>query len=266
MEKSYLTNPVTMRRFLFHGLFCAAVLLLSCATGRSQSADELIRQGNVFDARFEGGEALKSYLPAERLEPKNVGLLVHISRAYRYLMSDASKTSEKLQLGTRAVTYAERAAALGPRDGEAQLAVAISYGKLQSLVGSGEKVRTARIIKIQAEKAIRLDPRNDLAWHVLGRWNMGYAELTGLKRKLAEISYGPLPAPTYADAVKCFERAITLNPDRVINYIELGQVYSEMGRTADARRVLSKGLSLKQTDKDDAEMKQRGRELLAKLR
>ncbi len=243
----------------------ATVSLLSCATSWSQSASELIRKGDISDSRFKGGAALESYLPAEKLEPKNVALLVHISRAYRYQMSDTAKTSEKLRFGALAVKYAERAAALGPRDGDAQLAVAISFGKLQPLVSSGEKVRTARAIKSQAEKALRLDPRNDLAWHVLGRWNVGYAELTGLKRKLAEISYGTLPAPTYADAAKCFEKAIALNPARVINYIELGHVYSEMGRTADARKVLIKGLGLKQTDKDDPEMKQRGREILATL-
>ncbi len=244
----------------------ATAFLLSGVSSWSQSAGELMEKGDAFDAKFEGGEALKSYLPAEKLEPKNVLLLVNISRAYRYQMSDTSKTVEKLRLGALAVTYAERAAALGPNQADAQLAVAISYGKLQPLVSSGEKVRTARIIKHLAEKAIRLDPRNDLAWHVLGRWNMGYAELTGLKRKVAEMTYGTLPAPTYADAAKCFEKAIALNPARVINYIELGQVYSAMDRTADARRVLSKGLELKQTDKEDPEMKERGRELLAKLR
>ncbi len=244
----------------------ATALLLSCATSWSQSAGELTRKGDISDARFEGGAALQSYLAAEKLEPKNVALLVHISRAYRYQMSDTAKTSEKLRFGALAVMYAERAAALGPQNGDAQLAVAISYGKLQPLVSSGEKVRTARTIKSQAEKALRLDPRNDLAWHVLGRWNMGYAELTGLKRKLAEISYGTLPAPTYADGAKCFEKAIALNPARVINYIELGKAYSEMARTADARKVLTKGLGLKQTDKDDQEMKQRGREILATLR
>lgn len=247
-------------------LFIATVLLLGCATSWSQSAGELIKKGDIFDARFEGGEALKSYLPAAKLEPNNVRLLTHISRAYRYLMSDTAKASEKLRFGALAVAYAERAAALGLNDSDAQLGVAISYGKLQPLVSSGEKVRTARIIKSQAEKAIRLDRGNDLAWHVLGRWNMGYAELTGLTRTLVELTYGTLPAPTYADAARCFEKAIALNPRRVVNYIELGQVYSEIGRTADARRVLSKGVGLKQTDKDDPEMKQRGREILAELR
>ncbi|MGI8438468.1 MAG: tetratricopeptide repeat protein [Chthoniobacterales bacterium] len=252
--------------FTRQAFFITIALLATCLTSWSQSADELMAKGNVFEAKFEGGEALKFYLPAEKLEPKNVKLLTRIARAYRYQISDSTKTSDKLRFGALAVAYAERAAALGPDNSDAQLAVAISYGKLQPLVSSKEKVRTARIIRTQADKAIQLDPRNDLAWHVLGRWKMGYAELTGLKRKLAEISYGALPTPTYGDAASCFEKAIALKPERVLSYMELGQVYSAMGRTEDAKRLLNQGLGLKQTDKEDPDMKQQGRELLTKLR
>jgi tetratricopeptide (TPR) repeat protein len=243
-----------------------AALFLSNVIVQAGPADELIAKGNVYYEKLDAQEALKYYLPAEKLEPENVRLLVRISREYRHLMSDASKTEEKLRLGGIAVDYAKRAASLGPNDPEAQLAVAISYGKLQPLASTKEKVETARIIKSEADKAIRLDPRSELAWHVLGRWNMGYAEVTGVKRALAELVYGKLPATTYADAAKCFEKAIELKPDRLIHYIELGLVYSRMGRTADARRVITKGLAMKETEKDDPETKQRGRETLAKLR
>jgi tetratricopeptide (TPR) repeat protein len=243
-----------------------AALFLSIVIVQAGPADELIAKGNVYYEKLDAQEALKYYLPAEKLEPKNVRLLVRISREYRHLMSDASKTEEKLRLGGIAVDYAKRAAALGPNDPEAQLAVAISYGKLQPLESTKEKVETARIIKSEADKAIKLDPRSDLAWHVLGRWNMGYAEVTSVKRALAELVYGKLPVTTYEDAAKCFEKAIELKPDRLIHYIELGQVYSQMGRTADARRVITKGLAMKETEKDDPETKQRGRETLAKLR
>ncbi|MDQ2945567.1 MAG: hypothetical protein M3Y27_06435 [Acidobacteriota bacterium] len=244
----------------------ATALLLTCAPSRAQSANELIENGDVFALKFQSDEALKDYLAAEKLEPKNVRLLVRISREYRHLMSDASSTEEKLRLGGIAVDYAKRAAALGPNNPEAQLAVAISYGKLQPLVGTKEKLQTARIIKSEADKAIKLDPRSDLAWHVLGRWNKGFAEITTVKRTLAEMLYGKLPVTTYEDAAKCFEKAIELKPERLIHYIELGEVYSRMGRTADARRVITQGLAMKQTEKDDPEAKQRGRETLAKLR
>ncbi|MEP7015141.1 MAG: hypothetical protein ABI925_06860 [Verrucomicrobiota bacterium] len=244
----------------------ATALLLTGATSRAQSVDDFIKKGDAFAQKFQTEEALKDYLSAEKLEPKNVDLLVRISREYRHLMSDASKKEEKLRLGGIAVDYAKRAAALGPGDPEAQVAVAISYGKLQPLQSTKEKLQTAPIIKSQADKAIKLDPHSDLAWHVLGRWNMGFAEITSVKRRLAELLYGKQPVTTYEDAAKCFEKAIELKRDRLIHYIELGEVYSRMGRTADAKSVITKGLAMKETEKDDPEAKQRGRETLAKLR
>src|ERR1700674_3070090 len=116
--------------FSIRAFFVATALLLTCAASRAQSAADLIEKGDVFALKFQADEALKNYLMAQKLEPKNVRLLVRISREYRHLMSDASKTEEKLRLGGLAVDYAKRAAALGPNDSEAPLAVAISYGKL----------------------------------------------------------------------------------------------------------------------------------------
>jgi uncharacterized protein HemY len=181
-------------------------------------------------------------------------------------MSDASNPAEKLRLGVTAVDYAKRAAALGPEDSDAHLAVAISYGKLQPEESSAQKLETSRIIKAEAEEALKLNPNNDLAWHVMGRWNMGFAEITGVKRALGELMYGKMPVTTYQEAARCFETAIALNPDRLMHYIELGRVYAQMGRVAEARQLIDKGLAMKETEKDDPETKRRGEEELAKLR
>src|SRR5215475_711843 len=109
-----------------------AVLQLSPANtaAGAESPDELIRKGDIFYAKLQAAEALEFYLPAEKLDSNNVRLLVRIAREYRHLMSDATKSSEKLELGTTALEYAQRAVALAPNDPETQLAVAISYGKL----------------------------------------------------------------------------------------------------------------------------------------
>jgi hypothetical protein len=77
----------------------------------AESADDLIQQGDVYYAKLQANEALKYYLPAEKLDPDNVRLLLRISRQYRHLMSDASQPKEKLVLGNTAVSYAERAVA-----------------------------------------------------------------------------------------------------------------------------------------------------------
>lgn len=247
-------------------LAAAALILtagVACAGG---AADELIKKGDVYYARLQPAEALKFYLPAEKLEPNNASLLVRISRQYRHLMSDASKREEKLRLGGIAVDYSRRAVALAPKDPEAQLSIAISYGKLLPLQGTREQMNNSRLIKAAAEKVIALDPRNDLGWHVLGRWHLIMADLGTVKRALGQLVYGKLPPATNEDAVRCFEKAIALEPTRLMHYIELGRTYAQMGRTAEARKFIVKGLVMAETEKDDPETKSKGRETLAKLR
>jgi tetratricopeptide (TPR) repeat protein len=250
---------------------CSAVpwivaLLLASPALSSEPADGLIAKGDAFYAKLQAAEALKFYLPAAKLEPNNVRLLVRISREYRHLMSDATRPAQKLSLGSTALDYAKRAAALDPDNPEAQLAVAISYGKLQPLEGSRERFEASFIIKSAVNKAIKLDPTNDLGWHVLGRWHMALADISAFERGLAQFAYGKLPESTYEEAAQCFEKAIELNPNRLMHYIELGRAYAHMGRTDDARNCLAKGLAMRETEKDDPETKRQGQELLAQLR
>src|SRR5271166_631043 len=241
-------------------------LLLTPAALHAESADELIAKGDAFYAKLEAAEALKFYLPAEKLEPNNVRLLVRISREYRHLMSDATQPEEKLSLGSIAVNYAKRAAALQPDDPEAQLAVAISYGKLEPLQGNREKFEASRIVKVAADNVIKLDPSSDLGWHVLGRWHAAIANINAFQRAMAQVAYGKLPESTYENAARCFQKAIELNPNRPMHYIELGRVYARMGRTADAKIFITKGLAMRDTEKDDPETKRQGQEVLANLR
>ena len=249
-----------------NALVAAAAFFFSFAGFGADSAEELIQKGDVYYDRLQPAEALKYYLPAEKLDPKNARLLVRISRQYRHLMSDATKAVEKLLLGNVALIYAKRAAALAPNDPETHLSLAISYGKLTPLLSSKEQFTNSPLIKAAADRSIALDPANDLAWQILGRWYLAVADVGGFKRALAKVAYGSLPTATYADAVRCFQKAILLNPNRLMHHIELGRTYHQMGRDTDARTSIQKGLALPDTEKDDPETKASGRELLKKLR
>ncbi len=259
-------NDAMNPAFLLSTLLAALALALASTGIGAESAEELIQKGDVFYDKLQATEALKFYLPAEKLEPNNVRLLVRIAREYRHLMSDATNTAEKLQLGNTAVVYAERAVALAPNDPEAQLALAISYGKMLKIVGTKQQIATSRLLKIAVDKVIALDPTNDLAWHLLGRWYLALADVGTVKRAFAQIAYSKLPPAKYEDAVRCFEKAIALNPNRLMHYIELGRTYAQMGRDADARKFITKGLAMSETEKDDPETKNLGRQILKKLR
>ena len=254
-----------MRR-LFTTIVATACLLFAHKTMGAASVADLTQKGDVFYAKLQSADALKCYLPAEKIDPNNAQLLVRIAHQYRHLMRDAGAKQEKTRLGMTAVAYARRAVSLSPEDPDALLAVASAYGKLLPLLSTKEQIDDSRIIKSAVDKVIALDESNDLAWHVLGRWYLGLAEVSSLKRALAEVAYGKLPTAHFEDAARCFEKAIRLNPNRLMHYIELGRAYADMGRTDEARKLIAKGLAMQNTEKDDAtESKERGREFLSQL-
>ena len=251
---------------LIHRLLAVVfVLLLVEIASAAESADSLIDKGKVFERKFKANEALPLYLSAEKIEPKNPDLLVRIARQYRYLMTDASDTQEKLRLGHLALDYSVRAAECGPKDCDAQLAPAITLGKMLPYMPTKEQVTASPRIKESVDKALAIDPKNDNAWHILGRWNRVLAEISGAKRFLAGMIYGDLPKGSFEEAERAMKKAIALNPNRLMHYIELGRIYAQMGRKEEAKELINKGLGMPDAEKDDPETKQRARETLAKL-
>ena len=226
----------------------------------------LIAKGDQFDQQLKAKEALECYLPASKLEPDNVDLLVRIARQYRHLMSDTSSKNEKLRLGNISLQSAQRAAALAPKNAEAQLSPAISYGKMLPYMSSKDQVAASPRIKAAVDRTLALDPLNDTAWHILGRWNRVLADVNLVKRLLAKALYGDLPKTTNEEAEKCLRKAIAINPNRLIHYIELGRIYAADGEAKRRPRdYIHKGLSMPDKEKDDPEMKEIGRETLRKL-
>jgi tetratricopeptide (TPR) repeat protein len=253
-------------RFFVKAFAAAAGLIAACASVRAEPVTDLMKKGDAFDAKFQATEALQFYLPAEKLDPTNVRVLVRIARQYRYLMADATGREQKLRLGGIALKYAQRAAAVAPDDAEAQLSIAISYGKMLPLMNIREQIEASRQIKKTVDKSIRLDPNNDLAWHVLGRWHRVLSEVSTFKRSVASLVYSQLPQTTTEEAVRCFWKAIEINPNRLMHYVELGRAYAQMGRNVEARLFIEKGLAMPDVGKDDPETRRRGQETLAKLR
>lgn len=243
----------------------AAASVFPAGAQAEMPIDEMVKRGDVYDAKHQASKALEYYLPAAKSKPEDVRLLLRIARQYRHLMPEARSKQEKLRLGNTALQYAEKAASIAPNDPEANLSIAISHGKILPLEGSRGQVEGSRHIKSAVDKALSLDPRNDLAWHVLGRWHQVLADVGGVKRALAPIIFGKLPEGKCEDAIACFQKAIALNPNRLMHYIELGRTYAQMGNETEARRFIQKGLAMPNSEKDDPEIKRKGRETLAKL-
>jgi cytochrome c-type biogenesis protein CcmH/NrfG len=113
-------------------------------------------------------------------------------------------------------------------------------------------------------KAIELDPNDDFAWHVLGRWHFGVANVGGATRAMAKLIYGGLPAASNEEAVRHFHRALEIAPRRIIHHRELARVYVAMGKPDMARKCWQAIVQLPGTDGEDAKARQEAEEALAR--
>src|SRR6185312_4735448 len=103
----YTINLRIILSFSMKAFLASTAVLLACATIWGGPADDLVKNGDEFDLKLQASQALDFYLAAERLEPKNAGLLLRIARQYRHLMADATTREEKLRLGGIGLNYAQ---------------------------------------------------------------------------------------------------------------------------------------------------------------
>ncbi len=225
----------------------------------------LMQQGDAFDASMKTAEALKCFLEAEKLQPKNADLLHRIAKQYGESMNDVATEAGKRELAKKALDAAQRAVAADANNPLAQVALAISYGRLATYLDNETKIAYTKLIKQHADKALALDPKCELAYHVLGAWNYELADFGFVMRALAKIVYGALPEASYGAAETSFKKAIELNPQRVANFVELGRTYVKLKQTTEARKNLEQGIRLPSVYRDDEPTKTRARQELKDL-
>jgi tetratricopeptide (TPR) repeat protein len=231
----------------------------------AQPLGQLVTAGDALDRENRNQEALALYLRADAQKPNDAEIQWRLSKQYSQLMGDASSVSEKRRLSQMALESAQRAVSLDPTNAQAHLSLAIVYGRIALNESARRKVEMSRLIRQEAETAARLDPKNDYAWHVLGRWNYEIANFNPVLKALAQTVYGKLPEASNEKAVACFSKAIALQPRRVSHHVELGRAYLALGEKQEARDEFNKAISLPSVDKDDNEDKQRTRAMLKEL-
>src|SRR6478735_9936684 len=105
----------------FRAIAATSLLFLGSVAGQAETVAELVAKGDAADKSFNPALALQSYLPAQKLAPNDVDLLLSIARQYRHLMCDVANKNDKLNYGNISLGFAKRAAALAPNNSDAQL-------------------------------------------------------------------------------------------------------------------------------------------------
>ncbi len=110
-------------------------------------------------------------------------------------------------------------------------------------------------------------PEHDGGYHILGRWNAEIMRLSGVERFVARNFLGGaiFSKASWDGAVANLERAVELNPRRIVHRLDLAQVYVDLKRWAEARTQLEFIGRLPSADPNDPRNKQQAAALLLKI-
>jgi tetratricopeptide (TPR) repeat protein len=163
-----------------------------------------------------------------------------------------------------AARYATRSVAANPEGADGWFALANAIGRTSLTLDTKERVQRAAEIRTDALKAIELNPRQDGAFHVMGRWNAEIMRLSGFQRFFAKSFLGGavFSQASWDHAVAYMKRAIQLRPEFIYDHYDLALIYVDTKQWALAREQLKVIPSLPLIDVMDPVWKQEAAGLL----
>lgn len=246
--------------FLAVLLLLGIPLLLSAqqVTSIEQRADSLYQA-------FEEEKALKLYQKILENNPEDYRALWRASFLYSRIGNRLEKENEQREYFNRAIKLADRALKVDSTDAESNFVKAVAMGRKALISGARERVAASRAIKKYADRAIKYDSTHAGAWHVLGRWHYKVDNLNWIERAAANALFGGIPEASSKKAKEALEKAISLNGDYILYYLDLAKVYRGLGREKEAISTCKTALQKPLLTPDDEELKKECRKLINDL-
>lgn len=224
---------------LLRTLSLHSFLLLCLFSLHSQSQDnpEFARAVRLQeDGRWE--EAFPVIKGLLKADSSNSEFLWRTSFLYSQLGARQNTETNKQIWYKKALYLAQKAVTVAPKSANCHYAYALALGRINENASSKTKIDNAKLIKTEAELAIRYDPKLPGPYHILGRWHRIVAGFNAFERTMISAIFGSLPGGTYEDAIKNFEKAIVLEPQAGIHYYELAVTLNERDNKGDQEKAI----------------------------
>lgn len=237
-------------------------LPLSATAGEVAS---LIARGDSAQQVMNTREALRLYLAAAKTDGKNPDILWRISKMHTDLAIASKSEKAAIKHADRAIDYARRGVAAGPRHAMAHAVLAVAYGQKAVFVPNTEKMDLSKLLHAHAGTALEIDASNTVAMLVLGIWHREVASLNWMVKLLLKAAYGDVPEASLEESQRLLSRAVELEPRQIMPRIELAKTLIELDQEKEAERHLRTAISLPAGDVHDAKRIAEARGLLKGL-
>ena len=248
----------------------ALAALFFAATAGAQTAAMHVAEGDSASAALNASAALHHYQAAIAIDSTDYAALWKASREAVSLGEfDTSKTQQKA-FYQQGEGYGRRAVKADSTGADGWFALARAIGRNSLTLGKKERVHFAKEIRDDALTSLKYDSVNAGALHVMGRWNAEIMRLSGFSRFFAKTFLGGavFDAASWDSAVVYMNRAVKIEPDRIVHHLDLGEIYLDRDHQGDkalAREQLTLVVNGTPTEYNDPFYKKQAQQQLAKL-
>lgn len=252
------------------GMFFLAFFLLFTFAVQAQMIEKLIEEGDQCTEEYNNQKALDTYLKADKLYPNNWEILWRISRAYVDIGEHMpEKTDEQqdaqLVLYQKAFDYADKSVKLAPDKSVTYVRRAIANGRIALFKGVFSVAGVVNSVKEDCEKAIQMNSGENyviaLGHYILARTHAKISEKWAPARAVLGLGWADNEI-----AINEFNKAINLNPNFRMFYLDLAKSYIREDEYQKSRDVLKKVIDSPKKDEDDDQRVTEAKKLLEEIK
>jgi tetratricopeptide (TPR) repeat protein len=214
-------------------------LLLLLLIGFFNANPDPIAAGDAYFLQMNYSQALAQY----QLAPTNADAQWKMARAY-ICQADISPLNKQKALYYKAVDAARQCIKINEKNSNGHTWLGAALGNIANYEGSKTKVKLCTTIKQELERALALNPQDDIALSILGSFYRALGNITWLERTLANTFLGTLPKGGFSEGEAAFRKAIQLSPGTLRHWFELGLLYQEWGKNYQALQIFQSAQQL----------------------
>lgn len=220
-----------------------------------QDVEKLLNEAHTLEVSFKENAALEKYIEVQRIQPLNQTALYKCAELLGKIGARETNASIKEKKYVNALAFSKLLLKNYPNSDLPHESMSIVLGRLALTKSGKEKVDYVKEIKLHADQAVKLNPNNFKAWHVLGRWHYEVSDLNFIEIAAIRILFGGMPNASFNLAAKAFEKASEINAKFCLNYLELAKAYHKLNQNKKAILILKQLVNLPNTNEDDPEIK-----------
>lgn len=232
--------------------------------GTSQNVEELIKQADLLEKQMKETESYVKFKEVVKIQPQHLYALIHCSELASRIGRIQTTKEKQIDFYKAAKIYAERALRVNSADSDANMVMAVAFGRLSLQQSGKEKITFVKEIKIYAERAVTSNAKNFKALHVLGKWHYEVSDLNTIEKTALKMFYGGLPKASFDSSLYFYQKAAVLSPTFMLNYLEMAKVFYKLKKKEKAIEFLKHTIKLPYATSEDVLIKKEAKELLAK--